>query len=312
MRNNHIYIFLLVALLAAGCSQKHDVIPQECDITLSASVVDVQTATRVSSAYQGDVPSGDNPLTADLWFSLISGNYSTSVPTDANTQLPCHTYNTFDSGNHIPIFYDGKSDKPLKYPTSGEPVYCVGLYPKGVWSYDNGNFVAEIKGDEDLMIAPEVSGKWNEQFCTTESNSLKFQHILTWIKLVLCATSYDAIDVWGKIDDVTIKAVTTEVSISSQGPSYSDPKDIMLLSQPTELLVTNIDAGEFLCAPMETYTFNIKSTDGKTATKTVGPENGFQAGSQYVVVLYFNSLTDIDGICTLSPWENQNDNLYLK
>ena len=63
---------------------------------------------------------------------------------------------------------------------------------------------------------------------------------------------------------------------------------------------------------METYTFNIKSTDGKTATKTVGPENGFQAGSQYVVVLYFNSLTDIDGICTLSPWENQNDNLYLK
>ena len=109
-----------------------------------------------------------------------------------------------------------------------------------------------------------------------------------------------------------MKDVPTHVSITNKVPLYSGEKDSQLLSQPTELLVTNIDAGEFLCAPMETYTFNIKSTDGKTATKTVGPENGFQAGSQYVVVLYFNSLTDIDGICTLSPWENQNDNLYLK
>ena len=204
------------------------------------------------------------------------------------------------------------SDKPLKYPTSGSPVYCIGLYPQGVWSYDKGSFVAGIDGHHDLMIAPEVSGKWNNQFCTTESNSLKFQHILTWIKVVLCATSYDAIDTWGKITDVTMKDVPTHVSITNKVPLYSGEKDSQLLSQPTELLVTNIDAGEFLCAPMDEYTFSIKSTDGKTATKTVGPENGFQAGSQYVVVLYFNSLTDIDGICTLSPWENQNDNLYLK
>ena len=312
MRNYNIYIFLLAALVAGGCSQKYVVTPHECDITLSASVVEVQTVTKGSSAYQGDVPSGDNPLTADLWFSLIPGNYSILSPTDENTQLPCHTYNTFDSGNHLPIFYDGMSDKPLKYPTSGSPVYCIGLYPQGVWSYDKGSFVAGIDGHHDLMIAPEVSGKWNNQFCTTESNSLKFQHILTWIKVVLCATSYDAIDTWGKITDVTMKDVPTHVSITNKVPLYSGEKDIQLLSQPTELLVTNTDAGEFLCAPMETYTFNIKSTDGKTATKTVGPDNGFQAGSQYVVVLYFNSLTDIDGICTLSPWENQNDNLYLK
>ena len=97
MRNHHIYISLLVALLTAGCSQKHDVIPQECDITLSASVVDVQAATKVEGAYKGNVPSEDNPLAADLWFSLSPGNYSTSVPTDANTQLPCRA-DTRDEG----------------------------------------------------------------------------------------------------------------------------------------------------------------------------------------------------------------------
>ena len=303
------HIFILSVLIFAGCSKVQNVASRDCNIMMCVSVSDVQLSSK--SAYEGESPSKDNPLKADLWFSLESGNYSTIVPTDNNIYLPCHTFKTFDSDNIATIYYNEDNTKPLKYPTSGESVYCVGLYPKGVWKYDDGNFIADITGDEDLMIAPEISGKWNAQFGSDETNSPRFQHVLTWLKIVLCATSYEAIETWGEISDVTINGIPKKVVISKDGTTFSNYEKIKLIGTPQPLAITNIDAGELMCAPLVEYTFSIATSDGKTATKTIRPEGGFQAGFQYVVVLYFNTLSDIDGVCTLTPWENQNDNLYL-
>ena len=56
----------------------------------------------------------------------------------------------------------------------------------------------------------------------------------------------------------------------------------------------------------------IKAEDGRIATVDVNSAEGFKSGCQYIVVLYFDSLSVVDALCTLESWENQNDNLYLE
>ena len=319
MKGRYIHIFLLAGLMICGCSKNFGTTTGEYDIKLKASVSDVQVNTKASNvtAYKGSVPNSNNPLETDLWFSYTSGDYSTVVPTDNNTNIPCHTSASFSSGDITPIFYNNDTPRPLKYPTSGAPVYCVGLYPKSAWTFESGSFKASVTGEQDLMFAPEISGQWNAQFGSQETNSPKFSHILTWIKVVLCATSYEAIESWGKISQVTVEDLPTSVTVDNNGSATFNNKNkqnIALIPQGSEqeLSITNIDLGEFLCAPAASYTFSIQTATGMNAAKTMTIDGGFRAGHQYVMVLYFNSLNVIDGVCTLTPWENQNDDLYLQ
>ncbi|MBR5301039.1 MAG: fimbrillin family protein [Bacteroidales bacterium] len=317
MKGRYIHMYILAALMICGCVKNIETPAGECDIMLKASVSNVQvsTKTKAVNAYEGSVPSEKHILETDLWFSLNSGDYSTAVPTDELTNVPCHTYATFNSGDITPIFYNDNNTQPLKYPTSGAPVYCVGLYPKGVWEFANGRFEADVTGEQDLMLAPEISGQWNAQFGTNETNSPKFNHVLTWLKVVLCATSYAAIENWGEITDVTVKGLPTRIFAQKDGSVTfgNTTQDIMLIpdGKSYPLSITNIDLGAITCAPADSYTFTIETADGMKAQKTMSIDGGFKAGYQYVMVLYFDSLTVIDGVCTLVPWENQNDNLYL-
>lgn len=306
--------------MICGCTKNIGTTTEECDIMLKTSVSEVQVNTKASNvtAYKGSIPSAENVLEADLWFSLTSGYYSIDIPpTDNITYIPCHTYATFNSGDVTPIFYNDDNNKPLKYPTSGASVYCVGLYPKNTWKFEDNIFKASVTGEQDLMFAPEISGQWNDKFGSEQRNSPKFNHILTWIKVVLCASTYEAIESWGKITDVTVTGLPNSVSVSKNGAvTFNDdqPKDIALIpyGSSQELSITNVDIGEFMCAPANSYTFSIETDTGMKASKTMSITGGFQAGFQYVMVLYFNSLNVIDGVCTLAPWENQNDDLYLQ
>ena len=318
MKGRHIYIFILAAFMICGCVTDIETEGVGYDIMLKASISDVQVETKASSVnhYEGTVPNENHILETDLWFSLVSGDYSTAVPTDETTYIPCHTYATFESGDITPIYYKGISTQPLKYPTSGDPVYCVGLYPKGVWEFANKGFKAPVTGSQDLMFAPEISGKWNAKFGSDKENSPKFQHVLTWIKVVLCATSYEAAENWGEITDVTILRLSSGVSVDKDGNATFDEKNLHNISlipdgESYPLSITNIDLGEFMCAPAESYSFSIETAEGMKAQTKMSISGGFKAGHQYIMVLYFNSLSDIDAVCTLSPWENQNDNLYL-
>ena len=316
MKGKNIYVCILAALLTCGCVQNIETATEGYEIMLKASVSDVQVDTKAQSAnaYVGSVPSEAHPLIADLCFSLNSGDYSTSVPTDETTYIPCHTFATFKSGEITTIYYNEDNTKPLKYPTNGNPVFCTGLYPKGAWEFKNGGFEASVTGEQDLMFAPEISGRWDAQFGSSESNSQKFNHVLTWLKVVLCATSYAAIETWGEITDVTVKELPTTVFVKDGSITFGNTtQNIMLIpeGQSQPLSITNIDLGEFMCAPADSYTFSIETAKGMKAQTTMSIDGGFKAGFQYVMVLYFNTLAVIDGVCTLAPWENQNDNLYL-
>lgn len=300
----------LATVFFTACAQRLDM-PVGQEIALSASVVDVEQGTK-SSAYVGSVPSADRPLNADLWFSLESGDYSVAEPSDDKTYVPCHTSAVFNSENITLITYDNDANKTLKYPTDDKYVYCVGLYPSGVWTWNNDKITASITGAQDLMFAPEIKGKWNEQFGASPENSQKFKHMLTWVKVVLCATSYEAVSSWGAIKEVDL--INTPVSIMTDkvgASEYAGSQNVVLMNSesgvPLSLLKT--EAGSVFCAPSSGLTLSITTMDNRVVNKIFDAQ--FEAGKQYILVLYFNELSVIDGFCTLASWENQNENLYV-
>lgn len=308
------YISIMAAvMLIVGCSRvgTDDSRPV---IMMSANVVEHAVVTK-AAAYTGTVPSPDSPLAADLWFSMASGQYKTTAATDQKTYIPCHTQVKFETGDPVAVLYDGAQDKALKYPTDGT-VYCMGFYPQNAWTYDgSGGVIAKagINGSRDLMFAPEINGEWNDKF-----ESQQFEHVLTWLKIVACATSHDAVDAWGKITGITVSS-KTEVQLKSVDGSsveyltdgtvtafaYTDGKALDIVFDDEDGV-----HGSVLVSPADNVTVTVTTDDGKTAEKTISVAGGFVAGKQYVLALYFDPLAIIDGFCTLTSWENENDNLY--
>ena len=322
MKIRYINIFFLLTLIVCACA--HEELPKkEVPIAMKASIenIDVQVKSSGSqksaqeNAYVGSVPSAERPLKVDLCFSLTSGVYSVTTPTDTKTYLPCHTTAIFKDENITQVYYNGENDKTLAYPTTGQDVYCVGFYPQGTWKYsDDKKFKAELTGKDDLMFAPQISGRWNQQFGTV-NNSPVFQHLLTWLKVVICATSYDAIDAWGKITSVTLNTAKN-VELAPDGHlSFNESQAFDLLTNRAsiELGILKNDVGSLFIAPTDApIKLTIKAEDGRTATVDMTATGGFKAGSQYILILYFDSLSVVDALCTLESWENQNDNLYLE
>lgn len=318
------YINILFILIMLVCACTHEVLPlAEVPIAMKAGIdnIDVQLKSGdvpISSednAYIGSVPSAERPLKVDLCFSLTSSVYSVATPTDTKTYLPCHTTATFKDENITQIYYNGENDKTLAYPTTGQDVYCVGFYPQGTWKYsDDNTFKADLTGKADLMFAPQISGKWNQQFGTA-NNSPVFQHLLTWLKVVICATSYDAIDAWGSITSITLNtAKEIELSPVDNSVRFSeDQQTFELVKTPLDLSILKNEVGSMFIAPTSApIKVTIKAEDGRIATVDIMSTGGFKPGCQYVMVLYFDSLSVVDALCTLESWENQNDNLYLE
>ena len=323
MNIRYINIFLLLTIIVCACT--HEEFPKE-PIAMKASInnIDVQVksaGTPMSAdakAYVGTTPSAERPLDVDLCFSLNSGDYSSAESNDKNTYLPCRTTASFKDENITQIYYKGENDKTLAYPTTGKDVYCIGLYPQSKWNYSNGMFKADLTGSDDLMFASQISGKWNQQF-GTNNNSLQFRHLLTWFKLVLCATSYDAIDAWGHITSITldtakeIQLSPVDNSVDNSVTFSTDQQTFELVKTPIELSILKNEVGSMFIAPTtDPITLTIKADDGRIAKVDMKASGGFNPGSQYIMVLYFDSLSVVDALCTLESWENQNDNLYLE
>lgn len=307
-----------VIMMIAGCSRigADDFRPV---IMMSANVVEhavVTKAASVADAYTGMVPSSDTPLAADLWFSMASGQYGTEDATNQETYIPCHTKVTFVTGDPVAVLYEGEQDKALKYPTDGT-VYCMGFYPHGAWSYDGSDGVlaeAGITGSQDLMFAQEIDGEWNAKF-----ESQQFGHVLTWLKIVACATSHDAVDAWGNITGITVSS-KMEVQLKSVDGSVEYLTDGTVTAfedgagKDLDIVFDDVDGvhGSVFVSPAANVTVTVTTSDGKIAEKVISVAGGFVAGKQYVLALYFDPLAIIDGFCTLTSWENENDNLYTE
>lgn len=334
----NIYIGIVVCCCLFACSEHGGILPegQKQDISLSAVVDEVRTVSRSGTddgAYTGTVPSLDNELEAAVWFSLNSGSYPAVRPDDPisqTTNIPVHTTIKFTSGTATFPENLPEDQKP-QYPTTGS-VYCVGFYPKDSWELVENHMDTlashALSGTQDLMFAPEISGSWNQHFTTQ-----RYRHMLTWLKVCVCATSTEANKYWGKLKKITLHDVSDSITVNlkkvekdsfslKKTVTYSKGKrNVDILDSPAgiDLKITTQDVTSAFCEPKPSYTLTIECTNGKAANINVDLKElagydknllSYPAGLQYVLILYFHPFNVVEGVCTLNAWNAQNEDLY--
>jgi len=355
IRNTCIYITLFLLLLACDRAD----VAENNHISLKASIGEMNTvskgSTSVAAPYEGTSPA-DSTLVSDVWFSKSASYFPHNPSGDPATNLPCHTTMTFtsDAATYADYKPAGQSvAQTLKYPINGDDVYCVGFhpqsdpaYPKAGWYTEDGiNVSHPINGCEDLMFAGIISGDWNNHFQTQS-----YKHLLTWVKVSVCAMTMETARQWGKVTKVTISSkdsLNINLSTNPANVTYDYTKDSPKIltvyddeATGTELSLTSKVIGSAFCSPM-TVSVPVIGNDGKPtgANKTVAgyevsitTEHGgtktipvtlsdldyveitdpaSTVGKLYILSLYFNPFNIIEGTCTLNYWNGQNEDLYL-
>ena len=335
-------LFVICALIGFGCTS--DLEPENRAILLSASVaydaIDVNSTVKSVSVdpYSGS-PSVNNGLPVDLWFSYTSGHYS-HYPA-APQYIPCVTSAIYTGSNRMDIKI---GENILLYPISidanynevGSNVYCVGFSPQGNWNAPTGSDAVTgashtIDGSQDLMYAEQIRGSYSSNFPTQH-----YQHLLTWVKINISATSIEAAGIWGDVESLSIVSPNSTVEISfpeSEGASsnfgYSgDPIEFDLtLPQEKSLNITSRTFGQVFCAPPvknsnNEYGYMIavktKNASEKTVFVPLKDESNralsdadAARGKLFVINLYLNEVKVVDGICTLRHWDDQMSYIYF-
>ena len=314
----------LAFLMTAACSENvADESVVGGDIQLGVTVGDIQAKSRaVADPY---LPQNEKTLKANVWFRKENSGYADSP--DATTNLPVHTTVTFEGSPMMSyVTYNNQS---LKYPHDDSKVYCVGMYPATGWTTTNYTTVSHtINGAEDLLFAPEISGSWSDRFPTQ-----RYEHLLTWIKINICASSHAAIDAWGTINQITVNS-DPEVAVNLTTGEYTcsgTAIQIETMSDGISLSTATHEVGSVFCSPEKEYTVTVKYTDkhGDELTKTVSlslniidmdddtvapapvTDEKDARGKCFVFSLYFTPHNVIEGVCTLNSWSNQNEDIYF-
>ncbi len=322
--------------MAAACSESDaEHCAPDSNIQLSVAIGDIETSSRAATdpveanPYRGSTPSVTNPFDTAIWFREDGGVYN-NAPTEP-TYLPIHTSAKFTGPQLTYVFYrDAASNEyNLQYPTDNTNVYCVGLYPKDGWETTDGQVVTHpIDGQSDLMFAAEKSGTWNVHF-----DALEYNHLLTWIKIAVCATSHHTAEAWGDIEQITITGQSgLKIDLMTGACTYDgnySPRTVKLLdtngpdNPKVHINTTMHEVGSIFCSPETSYTLTIKTTNNTEARSitldNLLDENGAiltdpndARGKCYVLSLYFKPYNVIEGACLLNAWSNQNEDIYLE
>lgn len=335
---------------------------QRRPIAMSASLGDayleseVQTKTDdpVNPDVNADPYTGtpvNNPLEVALWFSYQPGSYSHNP---AFPQwIPCMTTMNYNSSTaeDVSCMVDEES-KILQYPIATDPnysevgdnVYCVGFYPADEgWEYssvetENGSENSAkhaIDGSKDLMFAEQMVGSYSSNFSTQTYN-----HLLTWVKINLSASSFNAAQVWGCVDWMKIESPAQTVKITfSEDLDNGKPKASSVafegeakelsfkLPEDKSLSLTTRTFAQAFCAPpavggqnnscgykikVKTENLEEKEVFVELKTEKGEPVSGdYAKGKLFVINLRFNDIRVIEGVCTLKQWEDQSNDIYL-
>ena len=331
-----IYLALLLCVCLSSCTEQLDINSTDKAIALRAEVENVMPATRSGSYAE---PVADNDITATVWFNTVPGKFPEG-PQDESTNIPGHYEIDFKGEAAVFPNVANENERP-RYPIPDESgtvqnVYCVGFYPSTNWTHVEGTegnpskATHDITGFEDLMFAPPIQGNWNDHF-----DRQKFLHLLTWLKVCVCATTTEAGNYWGKLKKITLEDVPSGLQIndlSKMQSGYEEANKVTLKSDdisPTGTFKPDIfnndmgidlginiqDVGSIFCYPQSSYTLKIECENG-TVTKEIplrslsGSEIAFPAGMQYVLTLYFHPFNVVEGVCTLNAWVAQNEDLY--
>lgn len=319
MSRKFTYIIILAAVVS--CERLGDAEAER--IGVSAGVSELVVTRAAADPFMGSAPSEDNVLESAVWFS----NSKTAFPHApvSPTYLPCHTEIAFESSAITYADYTpAGSATPfsLTYPVDNSPVYCVGFHPADGWQCADGvNVSHAINGQDDLMFASAIEGTWDKHF-----KSLDYKHLLTWVKVSVCAMTMETARQWGKVTDVTIKCksrLDINLSKSSANVTYGgEPQYMTIFNDPAgkELNLTSQELGSVLCDPATEYEVTIKTQNSTPKTLTVkltdldyneltSPDQA--AGKLFILSLYFNPFNIIEGTCTLNYWNDQNEDLFL-
>lgn len=324
----YIYLLLTVCVISA-CTESFDGRAYE-DIVLSAKVdAGIVSRNIVSKIYKGESVAN---MEATVWFSTEKGIYPKNDSPVPPTYLPYRANVKYaESGpTTIPI---GNTENVLAYPVDDDPdtpegVYCVGFYPQSGWdteklgdgTTDDKVAIHDINGSEDLMFAEQQYGTWENPF-----EVQTYYHLLTWVTIVARATAPDAIDSWGNIESLSIVSphskvrITLDKTIAGSAVEYIEGEaDIPVINTSTPLSVLATPLGDVLCAPAISYQLEITTSNGgkKGLSIPLEDENGialsnenYAIGKQFIINLYFNSFNEINAMCSLIPWNEENIDL---
>lgn len=198
--------YLLTVMAVAGlvsCSNETDsfntVDPNE--IRVAAQTIDASTKAPLSSTATN--------FQAMVLTTQTAGNYTTLYAPNAGKYMKFAE----QSGNTDYGFIDADgTDNKQYYPSStasNQNVIVSGLMPAAtstlgesaadVWKYDAGNLSITFDGNDDVMIAKEVTASKNN------NADLVFNHLLT--QLVVKVKVTGSADPWGDVTNIVLKKV---------------------------------------------------------------------------------------------------------
>ena len=199
-----IHIFLFLMLAAMSCDRMEDARDVH-SIYIDVSTDDDSKSTETKTPYPATVPSSSNPLETKVLVSTSEYAYPSSGEDGTNThngKIAVHTNARFTSGSSQLLngaLYNGdESKQPM--------VYFSALHPQDGWSVSgtagNKNYKASFifNGSQDVMFAPQTTGKYNDH-----NPSLNFKHLLTYIRLSVYAEDENVSNAWGKITSIKIR-----------------------------------------------------------------------------------------------------------
>lgn len=328
MNKTLLYILPFLPILAA-CTSKAGLEGFDANvIKVSAAVGSETKAVTAPVVYTETTPSTTSPLVSDIWFSTTAGHYpgtagGNGVSQDGNT-IDTHRTITYTSGN--PTMPSGFNDTYLRYPSGN--VYCVGMYPQSRWSTtgEGINAQATINGSEDLMFATELTGSSSNKLTYQHQD---FKHLLTLIKVRVRTASVEAGDTWGHLKTISIKSknqVTVNLTEGSviYGNSGEQDAEFFTFDGNEDLTTVSMSRGMTFVAPVNAdgssgaeYTIKVvcdnytKDVPVNLVNESGASFSGNTAGYVFVVTLYFNALSYIEGSVSLESWKEEYTDLTL-
>ena len=305
MKRVYLYVLLIMGMMVSSCEEH---MPDMPDLRMKLDAEIQEMAPHRSRAIEDvDIRTGSlvTEMNATVWFSETSGVYPPNKPV-APTFLPYRANLTYDASSTIVYTEPDDKKNPISYDVEEESnIYCVGFYPQNGWTTNQANTIAshEVNGMQDLMFAKQQSGS-----LFNKMDKQVYEHLLVWLKFTICATGPDAVSDWGKIQSITLKGGkgNLEITLGSGEVSYTKLEDVIdVLDSPTDLSVSIQDIGSALCIPENSYSLEIKMDKGTRNIELSG-DSGFEKGRLYLVTLYFNPYNEINAVCSLVPWNEEN------
>lgn len=318
-RDFFFYIFLLSVLLLPACQRQDS---DRVNVRVCARVEDSDVSSKAATIYEATMPDAEHPLAVNVWFSTDGSAFPSSGTVNAST-VSLHRTVTYTNGEYV--FPSAVAGAYLQYPTTGEALYCVGLYPQSGWSTANSDTQAThaVDTDTDLMFAPKTFG--------TKSSLMgrqTYQHLLTWLKVRVRAVDAQAISSWGTLTSITMDTKNTvSITLNNGTVAFSgDGTSSNLLASSQTLTTTSKEVISVFCHSVTAssaenateYDFHITcdNYDKDISIDLLNNDNsrfsGETAGKLFVVTLSFNRLKQIEATVELVPWEEDRRDITLQ